>query len=98
MKKIVIILVVLGLGALVAFRLISNKKEINAKNKLPDNSAQRVSVNVAPVQSRMNEKNLSLVGTVTANKVIDVKSEVQGTLTSLNFDLGDFVRKGQLLA
>lgn len=98
MKKIITIVAIIALIGLVAFRLISNKKEIDAKNKLPDNTAQRIAVNVARVQKRVNEKNLSLVGTVTANKVIDIKSEVQGTITSFNVELGDFVRKGQQLA
>ncbi|QHT71272.1 efflux RND transporter periplasmic adaptor subunit [Rhodocytophaga rosea] len=98
MKKIVIVVIVLALSALVAFRLISNKKEIDSKNKMPDNSSVRVSVNVVPVQSRVSEQNLSMVGTVAANQVIDIKSEVQGKITSLNIELGNYVKKGQVIA
>lgn len=55
-------------------------------------------MNVTKVESKTSERNLALVGTVIPDKEIDIKSEVQGKITSLNFDLGDFVKKGQLLA
>src|SRR5687768_13777058 len=97
MKRIITIVVVMAVIALVAFRLISNKKTIDAKNKLPDNTDVSVAVNVSQVQSRTSERNLSLIGTVAANQVIDIKAEVQGTLLSLNVDLGDQVKKGQVI-
>lgn len=97
MKRILSIAAILAVVALVAFRLVSNKKVIDEKNRLPDNTGVAVAVNVAPVQSRVSQRNLSLVGTVAANQVIDVKAEVQGKLLSLNAGLGDRVRKGQTL-
>jgi RND family efflux transporter MFP subunit len=97
MKRIISIVAVLAVVALVAFRLVSNKKAIDEKNKLPDNTGVTVAVNAAPVQNRISQRNLSLVGTVAANQVIDVKAEVQGKLLSLNVDLGDVVRKGQVI-
>ncbi len=97
MKRILSIVAILAVVALVAFRLVSNKKAIDEKNQLPDNTGVTVAVNAAPVQSRVSQRNLSLVGTVAANQVIDVKAEVQGKLLSLNVDLGDVVRKGQVI-
>jgi RND family efflux transporter MFP subunit len=97
MKRIISIVAILAVVALVAFRLVSNKKAIDEKNQLPDNTGVAVAVNVAPVQSRVSQRNLSLVGTVAANQVIDVKAEAQGRLLSLNVDLGDQVRKGQVI-
>jgi len=98
MKRVVTILVIVAIVGLVAFRLISNKNTIESKKKVKDNSSFKVSVNVAPVTSRINEKNLSLVGTVTANQVVEIKSEVQGKITGLFFELGDYVPKGKLIA
>jgi RND family efflux transporter MFP subunit len=98
MKRILTIVAILAVIALVGFRLMNNKKQIDSKKQMPDTTGVQVSVNVAPVQSRVSERNLTLVGTVIANKVIDVKTEVQGTLTNLNFELGDQVRQGQVLA
>jgi len=98
MKRVIIIVVALLLVGLIGFRLANNKKEIAAKNQVKDTSNVRVMVNVTPVQSRVSERNLRLVGTVTADQVIEVKSEVQGKILNLNVDLGDKVRKGQVLA
>jgi membrane fusion protein, multidrug efflux system len=98
MKRIVIVLLVLLVGGLVAFRLINNKKTIESKKTIIDTSAQQVAVNVAPVQSRVSEQNLNLVGTVIPNRQIEIKSEVQGKITSLNFELGQFISKGRVLA
>ena len=97
MKRIITIVVIIAVVGLVAFRLVSNKKAIDEKNKLPDNTNVAVAVNVAPVQNRISERNLSMIGTVAANQVIDIKAEVQGTLLSLNVDLGDEVKKGQVI-
>lgn len=98
MKRIITILAIVAILGLVAFRLINNKKVIESKKQVKTISAQSVAVNVASVQSRVSEKNLSLVGTVIPNKEIEIKSEVQGKLTSLTFELGDIVRQGQTLA
>jgi len=97
MKRIITIVVIIAVLALVAFRLVSNKKAIDEKNKLPDNTQVAIAVNVTPVQSRISERNLSLVGTVAANQVIEIKAEVQGKLLSLNAELGDQVKKGQVI-
>jgi membrane fusion protein, multidrug efflux system len=98
MKRIITIIVIVALLALIAFRLVSNKKEINAKNKMPESTSAAIAVNVAQVESKTNERNLTLVGTVIPDKEIEIKSEVQGKITSLNVDLGDYVKKGQFIA
>ncbi|MEQ9442698.1 MAG: efflux RND transporter periplasmic adaptor subunit [Cyclobacteriaceae bacterium] len=98
MKRITTIVVVLILIGIVAFRLISNKEEIDAKSQMEDKTNMRVSVNTALVKSNITERNLSLVGTAIANQVIDIKSEVQGKIISLNVELGQQVRKGQVIA
>ena len=98
MKRIITIAVVLALIGLVAFRLINNKEEIDASTKIPENTNVLVAVNTAPAEKRMSSQNLNLVGTVTANQVIDVKSEVQGKITGLYVKLGDYVKKGHVIA
>jgi membrane fusion protein, multidrug efflux system len=97
MKRTIIILASVALLALVAFRLISNKQEIDSKKQVRETNVL-AAVNVAEVKPRISERNLNLVGTVAANKVIDIKSEVQGKITSLNFELGDYVPQGRVLA
>jgi RND family efflux transporter MFP subunit len=97
MKRIITIVVIIAIIGLVAFRLVSNKKVIDEKNKMPDNTEVTVAVNVSQVQSRTSERNLSMVGTVAANQVIDIKAEVQGKLLSLTAALGNQVKKGQVI-
>ncbi|HEX8548406.1 MAG TPA: efflux RND transporter periplasmic adaptor subunit [Cytophagaceae bacterium] len=98
MKRIIPIALLVAVLAMIAIRLVSNKKEINSKNKLPDNASAQVSVNAALAQSKISETNVSLVGTLIPIKEIEIKSEVQGKIISLNYNLGDYVKKGQLLA
>jgi RND family efflux transporter MFP subunit len=98
MKKISIIILIIGIVGIVAFRLASNKKEIDSRNQVKDNSNFKVAVNVAQVTSRTNETNLSLVGTVVANQVVDIKSEVQGKIIGLYYELGDYVSQGKVIA
>ena len=98
MKRTIIIVIVVALIGLLAFRLFSNKKHLNSKKQVVDNSNVRVSVNVAEVESKISDRSLALVGTVEANQVIDIKSEVAGKIKGLNFKLGDFVSKGKTLA
>lgn len=98
MKKFLTLAAILVVIGLIAFRLVNNKREISAKTQVKKDTDARVSVNVAPVQSRTSAQSLRLVGTVTANQVMDIKSEVQGQLVSLNVNLGDKVRKGQVIA
>ncbi len=98
MKRITTIAIILILVGIVAFRLVSNKEVIDAKTEVVDKSNVRVSVNTAPVASRITERNLSLVGTAIAHQVIDIKSEVQGKITNLYVELGDHVKKGQVIA
>jgi len=98
MKKVITIAVILVVLGLVAFRLINNKKEISAKSQVKSNTNVQVSVNVAPVETRTSERSLRLVGTVAPSQEIDIKSEVQGKITSLTVDLGDYVPKGRVIA
>lgn len=97
MKRITIILIILGVVGLVAFRLISNKQKINANNQVKEGQV-KVAVNIAKAENRLSENNLTMVGTVNPEQVIDIKSEVAGKVTSLNIELGDHVKKGQVLA
>ena len=96
-KTIFIVVVLLILG-LVAFRLINNKRHIESKKQVKKNNGVYAAVNVATVEEKISELNLIMVGTVTANQEIDVKSEVPGKIVSMFFSLGDYVNKGKVLA
>ncbi len=98
MKKIITIVVAVILVGLVAFRLVGNKEKINAGNTVKDDNNVSATVNAAKAEKRLTNQNLNLLGTLTANQVIDIKSEVQGKVTKLYVELGDYVKKGQIIA
>lgn len=98
MKRILTITVIVLIVGAVVFQLSANKKHIEESKKVREDVNFTVAVNVAPAEEKLNEANLDLVGTVVANQIIDVKAEVQGKVTSINFTLGDYVKEGQSLA
>src|SRR6185437_2807218 len=98
MKRIITIIVIVGILAAVVLRLSANKKHIEESKKIKEDVNFTVAVNAVPVQAKLNEANLDLVGTVVANQIIDIKAEVQGKITSLSFKLGDCVQQGHALA
>jgi RND family efflux transporter MFP subunit len=98
MKRNITIIVVIALLVLIVFRLFSNKKKIDAGKQVKQDTNASISVTAEPVQSKVTDQKLTLVGTVMPNKEIDIKSEVQGVIASLRFNLGDFVKEGQILA
>jgi membrane fusion protein (multidrug efflux system) len=61
-------------------------------------AAPAVPVTVAPVATRLVERTVSVVGTLTANQQADVASEVEGQVTETLAELGDRVAAGQVLA
>jgi len=97
MKRILIIAAVVLIVGAVVYRLSSVKKHIEEKKKVKEEVNFTVAVNVVPAQLLLSESNLDLVGTVVANQIIDVKAVVQGNVTSINFELGDHVSKGEVL-
>jgi membrane fusion protein, multidrug efflux system len=57
-----------------------------------------ITITTAPVATRMVERTVSVVGTLTANQQADVASEVEGQVTHIDADLGDRVEKDRVLA
>ncbi len=98
MKKILIsVSVVLLLGGLMAWKLMANKAEIDS-HKVVKVTSESIAVTVAEVAMQSAEKTLSLVGTAEAMQDVMVASEAAGKITEVNFKLGDYVTKGQVLA
>lgn len=89
--------------ALVSLSIASCKKEVenpetNTSFALSDAMLKTTTTAVAQTQSVKNE--LSFYGKITAdnNKMIDVYPLVGGNVIKVNVELGDYVRKGQVLA
>jgi len=97
MKKIIIIVVALAILALIIFRLSFNYKKINASKDVSTDLAY-VSVNVFPVSKMAMSNSLQLTGYMDAYSEIDIAAEAQGTIVSLNAELGQEKSKGSIIA
>src|SRR5690606_39378156 len=92
-KYIVYVLLIVGLGALIVYRISSNSKMGNTGPTGP-NIAKVSGMILKP---RAIKENIVLAGTLEANEEIDIRSEVSGVVESINFQEGTKVSKGQLL-
>ena len=95
-KYIVYTLLVVGIGAFIAYRITENKSEkSNAKEK--DGKKRPVNVSGMVLKPQIFADNLALSGSIEANEQIEIRSEVSGVVESINFTEGSSVAKGQVL-
>lgn len=52
---------------------------------------------IAPVEQRPIEEKIFLVGNLAPNEFVDIRSEIDGQVTNIGFEEGDFVEAGQVL-
>jgi RND family efflux transporter MFP subunit len=97
MKKIIIIVLTLSVLALIVFRLSTNFKKINT-NKDVSTDLAYVSVNIFSVSKMAISDSLQLTGYMEAFSEIDIAAQAQGTVTSLNAELGQAKSKGSIVA
>ena len=96
-KYIVYTLLILGIGAFVAYRITENKSEKAKNENGGGGKKQPTQVSGLVLQPKEFEDNLSLSGSIEANEQIDLRSEVSGIVESINFTEGSSVAKGQVL-
>jgi len=95
-KHIVFSLLIIGFGAFITFRIISNNsKNDDSKGKSGKNKVMTVSGIVVKTQTFDN--NLSLSGSIEANEQVEIRSEISGIVEGIYFKEGSNVSKGQLL-
>ena len=95
-KHIVYTLLIVGIGAFIAYRITENKSEKNdAKEK--DGKKKPAKVTGIVLKPQVFADDLSLSGSVEANEQIEIRSEVSGVVESINFSEGSSVTKGQVL-
>lgn len=95
-KYIAYILILIGFGAFIAYRISENKKKDDTgKDKGGKN--KMMTVNGIVVKLQTFDNNLSLSGSIEANEQVEIRSEISGIVESINFKEGSQVSKGQLL-
>ncbi|MBB6239933.1 RND family efflux transporter MFP subunit [Pedobacter sp. AK013] len=97
-KKYIIIIILFALVLLVVFKLSSNKKIINEKNRPRSTQNIRIPVKTAMVFHKQIESGIVKTGNLIPYKQAKVLAGASGTLSVVNFNLGDIVAEGQLLA
>lgn len=99
MKRIYILIPVsLLLIGLTAYKLIANKKKLDEKNQPAPVTAVRIPVKVSAVKEQLLAVGIVKTGNLAPfieTKVVSVNS---GVLQQVRFQLGDKIKKGQLLA
>jgi multidrug efflux system membrane fusion protein len=98
LRLIIVILVLLAIAALIAWRIhSSNAAQKKEADKSLAQANRPIPVQVAAVQQRTVPVFLTALGTVTAYNTVTINSRVSGQLLQVNFREGQAVKKGQLL-
>ncbi|HEY9168079.1 MAG TPA: efflux RND transporter periplasmic adaptor subunit [Lutibacter sp.] len=95
-KHIIYRLLMVGLLALVIYRIIDNKKE-NSRGKQKGGSQSALTVEGMVLKPQEFSENLSLSGSLEANEQLELRSEISGIVEKINFKEGSKVSKGQVL-
>lgn len=97
MKRIIIVLALIGTLGLTAWTLLNNKKEVEAKVYKPNTNA-RVGIRTAIAQLRNLAQETEFLGSFSPNRVVEVRPQASGQITQLPFDEGQSVGAGRLMA
>jgi membrane fusion protein (multidrug efflux system) len=95
-KHIVYSLLIIGFGAFIGYRIISNKNK-NEDPKGKDGKNKVMNVSGIVVHTQTFDNNLSLSGSIEANEQVDIRSEISGIVEGIYFKEGSNVSKGQIL-
>lgn len=98
-KRSKVILIAIG-GVIFLFILISllRNKEVIEEQRQVATGPLPVSVSVYEVSKEKVAESLSLLGTIIPSKEATILSEVQGQVTALPINRGDYINKGSLMA
>ena len=97
-KKLIISLICATIVCFITYKLVTNKKKINEKNRPAKVENVLIPVTVASVKEGIKETELIKTGTLAPFKTAKVVATSSGTVQRLLIDLGDHVHSGQTLA
>ncbi|MDY0102055.1 MAG: efflux RND transporter periplasmic adaptor subunit [Lentimicrobium sp.] len=95
-KKIIYIVVALGLIAFTVYKLKSNK-ETTQNRVYQYNKEQAINVQAITIKFESVNNDISYPGTFEPNKETKVSTDIQGKIISVLVDAGSLVKKGQAL-
>ena len=91
----IILMILLAItGALLGFKKFMQIQAMMAQGSVPP---PPISVTVAVAKAQDWNKRIKAIGTLVADQGVDISSEVDGIVTSINFGSGEDVKAGKLL-
>ncbi len=97
-KYIVYIIIVILVGGAVAYRFNKNKaQKASSGSRKPGGPAAVLNVNGIVIKTENFSSSLSIAGSIEANEQVDIRSEISGLVTAINFTEGTSVSKGKVL-
>ncbi len=96
-KRILIYLIILALAALAAYRLNSNKEKTKADTALASETVSEIPVKISPAVVGTISLQIKTTGTLAASEELIVVSETQGKIVKVNKQVGDYVRKNDVI-
>lgn len=99
-KYLIYALLIIVLGGLIANRIVKNSrsKEKNSRGSFSSGGAMpAMRVNGVIVKTQTFANAISVSGTIQANEQVEIRAEIPGIVTSIHFQEGSNVKKGQLL-
>lgn len=96
-KRIGTIAIVLAIIILGALQLKQNKKTIRETATLASTSITEIPIKVSQPQTATLSQEISATGILSAHEELTVLSETQGKITKVNKNVGDYVRKNDVI-
>jgi membrane fusion protein, multidrug efflux system len=97
-KYIVYLLIVILVGGAVAYRFNKNKaQKASMGGRKPGGPAAVLNVNGIVIKTENFSNSLSIAGSIEANEQVDIRSEISGLVTAINFTEGTSVSRGKVL-
>jgi membrane fusion protein (multidrug efflux system) len=98
LKYIIYLILVILIGGAVVYRFGKNKAQQAASGgRGPGGASSALKVNGIVVKNENFSNSLSVAGSIEANEQVDIRSEISGLVTSIDFKEGSSVSKGEVL-
>ncbi len=97
MKRIIIVLALVGTLGLTAWTLLNNKEKVAEKVYKPDVNL-KVGVRTAKAELRNLAQETEFLGSFSPNREVEIKPQAGGQIISLPFEEGQSVGSGKLMA
>ena len=96
-KTLLLLLVLAAIAYLVVSKVFSGTEEQAVAEQGAGPMAQQVAVDVFVVSPTAYQNNITSTGSVIPNEDVELRSEISGRITNINFEEGSRVKQGQLL-